>query len=340
MKNLILLTAFILATLSSCKKDELVLIHKSSGALTVNLIDSKGAPISGASLTISDEGEIIDEKLSDENGYIDFGPVNQGNYSIYGAKVMDGELTYNLTRKVQVVSAETKNVTITPSEYSATLQLKLQEETLDSKNMPLGEDVKIALVKTPDYYSNGDNLSSLAFEKLANNIVKEIKADGQSIEYNFENIPLDDYIVMVYTEANFFSTILEVSTLTKGEVIKYTDIVSALTIRKYSFDQSFIIKKQVRNTTTSLYEYIPYENCQIFIVNDKDYTFSSNPHLIDVKKNSITSSTTDNKGEATFKVPGYRKLYAVYYTPTNVFIKKTSFYNDGSPSRLQIITSK
>ena len=141
--------------------------------------------------------------------------------------------------------------------------------------------------------------------------------DGTTYDFNFENIPLQSYRLMVYTEADYyFVPRFNIHYLLKGKTVKFEETASSITIRKYEVDQSFLIEKKVYNKTTSLYEPPAYEGCEVFIVEVHDYSkLKDKTDYESLAAVSVASGKTDAKGETTLKVRLYRSLYAIYFSP-------------------------
>ena len=105
----------------------------------------------------------------------------------------------------------------------------MREETIDGSYAPFGSDVKVALVKYDRHYLKAFSKNTY-FENLSKDIVKEMTGDGTTYDFNFENIPLQSYRLMVYTEADYyFVPRFNIHYLLKGKTVKFEETVSFLT---------------------------------------------------------------------------------------------------------------
>jgi len=328
MKNLLILTALTMLFFSSCKEDELTLTHKRSGALTVQLKDATGAPIADAKVYLSTNSGIegaIDQQMTDANGHINFGAVLEDNYIIIGKDIKDGEYAYTFRQAALVTSASTNNVEIVPSEYSSTINISIREKDTDHLYKPLGSDVKVALVKYDESRLKAFSRNA-EFDELKEGIIKELSGDGANHDYTFENVPINDYLVMVYTEADYYDIISGVETYDLEETVNLGEIsVLSTDIRKYEADQLFKVTKQ------DGFSIVPFKDCKILIVEEDDNNKIGNTSDFDaVSAMSIASSTTDANGETTFKVRKYRDFYVYYFSVDNTFLESYLRSNNDS----------
>ena len=328
MKNLLILTVFSMLLFSSCKQDELTLTHKKSGTLSVVLKDAGGVSISNSKLILQRWDTEIDDVVTDAAGLGNFGSVREGIYRIYGEDIKDGELAYTFHRSVIVNSAHATNVTIVPSDYNASLELSLREETSDGIYRPFESDVKIALVKVSDEYNGVESfVVDAEFNYMKENTLIELRADGTGYNYKFENIPLHDYMVMIYTDADHYVLQFEIDYLKKGHTRSRESTISSVEIRKHELDQTFSVNQYALNSTGL----VPYENCKVHIVHYDDYNNISYNMRMDftaINKISAASSTTDATGEVTFSVPAYKPVYAIFFAPDNTYLGKSRRYTN------------
>ena len=322
MRNLFTFTAFTLLLFASCKQDELTLIHKKSGSLTVQLNDANGAPIADALLALSKRSyrkNVIHEIVTNANGLAEFGALIEDDYTVFGENIKEGELTYSFKKSVLVTSASGINITIVPSEYSSTVEIALREMSADRIFVPLGSDVKVALVNNDD----DDRLKAFSgnseFELLSENIIKEVSGDGTTYDFTFENVPFHNYLVMVYTEVDYYEIVDEIKTFEKDETV-YAEQTTVLStnIRKYEYDQSFTITKRDAAEVTA------FADCKIQIVEEEDVNrIGRVTHFDSVAAVSVASSTTDATGKTTFKVRGNRRLYAYFFSSDNTYLGRS-----------------
>jgi len=148
MKKLLFLTLVALTALGACKKEDVEINYSNSGELSVQLLDVNKAPIVNATLLLTpDETGALDiDVQSDENGICYFGQLPQDSYVISGHDIMDAGLNYSFAKEVQVIASENKQINLVPSDYSATVNLYLEEERYPNTT-PLRKGIKIALVE-------------------------------------------------------------------------------------------------------------------------------------------------------------------------------------------------
>ncbi len=339
MKNLFIITTLIMLLLASCKQDELILTHKRSGVLTVQLNDTTGTPIANAKLILSRYSEEIQELETDTNGFVNFGSLMEGHYTIAGEDIKDGEQDYSFNRAALVSSAQETNITIVPSDYSASIHLTLREKTIYDSYAPLGSDVKIALLKyVEDAYMHGSFIEDVKKEFIEENTIKSINADGVSYGFKFDNIPLQDYIVLIYTDVNYSMKPLRFRYIKKGDIKTHEETIYSPDIRKYEVNQSFYITRWVYDSSYNS-SLVAYPNCKIQIIFSNDYNnpiYSNINDFAFISKRSVASGITDANGNATFKVPSYRYIIALYYAPDNTFLGESKYiYNTTSSQDIE-----
>jgi len=335
----IFITLLLMSVLASCQQGNLELLHKDSGELNIQLMDSNGQPIADGLVLLSSEttidnehddyragydpdeederqkpDNILQELRSAANGQLNFGRIIKGNYTIHGVDVKDGENAYSFIKVVQVVASETSDVIVVPSVYSASIELHLKERQLDETDLPMGADVKIALCKNMNFYER--RRSELTFEELMANKVREVQGDGVKETFLFEKVPLNAYYVVAYTDARHYRAVNTYEQFRKDEVVPFHYVYAAPQIRKYEFDQAFMIGTDLS----------PKEGCKIHLLYYSDYMQLTNKEDFDaVSALSFTSASTDAKGMATIKTPGFQELMVVVFNADNTFLSKKGF---------------
>jgi len=322
MRRILVFTILTVTILTSCKKDDSILEYKNAGGLNILLNDGSGAPISDAKLIIqaeNDESEIELEVVSDAQGQASFGELTPGAYILSAHDIIDGEHAYDIKRAVQVVRSETKEISLVPSTYRTTLVMSITEYIESAK--PLGKDVKVALVKLPP------GKTSLSFQEASERIVQEYAADGLTKEFTFTDIPINNYKVMVYTSADYVQMFmpLGISTFKKNGIKTLNWSIQSRYLRLYEFNQPFNVTQRVKNTSTGAYEFLPYEGCHVFIVNYDDYYSSNRTDFTSISSVAIASLLTDASGKASSKVRGFKRYFAVCFTPDKKHIDANRF---------------
>ncbi|WP_430814302.1 SpaA isopeptide-forming pilin-related protein [Carboxylicivirga sp. RSCT41] len=331
MKKLLLLMAMTAIVFSSCEKeqDEYTLIHKFSGELSVKLENANGEPIKGVKLKLKDDGEELDEQETDANGSVKFGSVNSGNYTIYGEDIKDGEYAYNVYKQVQIVAAEHKETTIVPSEYNASINLKAFEYyQYESSSIPLGSDVKIALLHLPDQHMYQFGYDNLSLEELKEYILTEIQADGITEEFVFENIPLHNYLLMFYTNDNYYISGTNINAYNKNKTVYLKYHIESIKIREYRVDQVFFVQQRTYDNSSYYYHYEAYQDCEIYIINYADYRNMHYNQLQDkslIENIAVDKGITNSEGMVTINTIRHRDLMACCYNPDGVLVGNYSF---------------
>jgi len=347
MKNFLIFAILSLGVLVSCEQDDLTLkMNTDSGELSVALKDNGGAPIAGVQLSLftnikynnrtkEHDKLAIDEQISDANGQVNFGQLMPGTYIIYARNVKDGDYSYNITQSAHVISSEATNLSIVPSEYSATIVFTIAEKTKDNVQIPLGSDVTVALVKMPYLTSNSYYAPSL--EDTKDYIVQEFKADGKTKVFTFENIPLDEYMILAYTSADYmqFWEPDEIEEMQKDCTYEVNEVVRLSQIRMVEYDTEFIVEQEVPNAALGITEILPYEGCQAFVLKHFDYHSLDDKHNIEaVKAVAHSAGVTNAEGKTIMKIIDRKRIAIVYFAPDNTYIGEknmTRFGNSSSP---------
>jgi len=323
MKKFLLLAIVTLAMLNSCKEDDREIIFKDAGSISVQLNDANGAAIANAPLALSinntEEGT-IHEATTDANGHVLFSKINAGSYTIFGSEIQDGEMAFNVAKTTHLVASASSQVKIVPSDFNATYKFTLKERTMDDQVIPLGSDVKVAMVKySANYYEYGPPQS---FEFRKEDIIKEIAADGTTTEFVFENMPLMKYYYLIYTDSEFYVKYSLRSVPKTDETVTKTRTIGSTRIRKYELDHDFVVHKSAN---------VPYEGCKLLILsNEAYYGLDEVMNYDQVAAAAHASAVTDVNGKATAKVTVYSSLYVMCFAPDNTFLKRTSFGQIGN----------
>ena len=331
MKKFLLLAIVTLTIFNSCKEDDREIIFKDAGSISVQLNDANGAAIANVPLALSinntEEGT-IHEATTDANGRALFSRINAGSYTVFGSDIQDGDMAYNVAKTTHLVASESDQVNIVPSDFNATYKFTLKEQTIDDQEIPLGSDVKVAMVK---YFANNYEYGPpQLFEFRKEDIIKEIAADGTTTEFVFDNMPLMKYYYMIYTNSEFYVKYSLRSVPKTGEVVHKTRTMASTRIRKYELDQDFVVEKAAN---------VPYEACKILVLSSKAYyELKGKLDYDSVAAVAHATAVTDVNGKATAKVTVYSSLYAMCYAPDNTFLGKALFGQVGKePLRISFL---
>lgn len=169
----------------SCKDDGMESITlKRSGNLKV-VIKNGETPVASTQITFynADTENELDIVTTDEQGVIDFGKLNEGNY---GISFETSEPYSRINQELQVVSGENKEYTVQVEHYVGDLTLFLRD---NNSGDLIAEDLKVGVAIVPD---NND------FEKAFTNeeviaLATEMKYFGAEGKVFFENIPTGTY---------------------------------------------------------------------------------------------------------------------------------------------------
>lgn len=156
----------LLAVLSiwSCSEDvtDYTVILKESGKLKVEFLQNN-IPVSGTMVYLIpemnyDKGNsyieyAIDYKETNEDGFVDFGEVNAGNYIIITEGVVVGSLTYNPERIVQVISGEEKTYSIEVLDYSGDISIYVYSYNYDLYEYDALQGIHVAMVTDEIMYN-------------------------------------------------------------------------------------------------------------------------------------------------------------------------------------------
>jgi hypothetical protein len=155
MKSKLTLLILLLAVFTSCKKTTNVDVTLStSGKLTYKLLDDaqKGIPNVKVSLydnlaNFSNTTILLETRITDQNGIVDFGDLNPKNYLIILDSPMVNNVKYNIQDYVQILTGTTKNKEIKVSDFSGTFNLKVKS----SKNNVSLKNVGVLIVPSNKY---------------------------------------------------------------------------------------------------------------------------------------------------------------------------------------------
>lgn len=188
-KNLRLFLLMLLISTSglmvACKDDDMESITlKRSGNLRV-VVKNGDAPVANTQVRFynADTGNELDIVSTDEQGIVDFGKLNEGNYSI-SFEVSD---PYSfIEQEFQVVSGENKEYSVQVSDYVGNLNLFLKDNYW---NNIIKEDLNIGIAIVPD---NDDFKKVFTNEEIIA-LATDSKYFGTDGKILFENIPTGDY---------------------------------------------------------------------------------------------------------------------------------------------------
>lgn len=227
-KNIILLITILISLLSCSDETEYTVILKESGSLEVQLMQNE-IPIANETIYLipqtydyNDYKSPIDQYAvdyieTDENGNVDFGEVNAGNYFIATNGIEINNKTYFPVRILQIISGNSKSVTIDAIDYVGSIHLTITEYDYEYGYTPLS-GVKVAIITEDDYY-NANN-----FDEWMENIIEEKTTDSNG-EVSYTLPSGQRYYAIMYITDSYGDIIFDtnqLSYLDKDEEYKRT----------------------------------------------------------------------------------------------------------------------
>lgn len=145
----------LLAFLTSCKKTTNVDMSLStSGKLTYRLLDDSGKGIPNLRISLFDNIDknlnskvLIDSKITNQDGQVDFGDLNPSNYLVAPDSVSLNNVKYNVQDYVQVITGAAKNREVKVSDFSGTYNFKAINYNKNQGQPNVG----ILMIPTPSY---------------------------------------------------------------------------------------------------------------------------------------------------------------------------------------------
>jgi len=319
MKNFsILAIVAIIAIFSSCQKDEITVNLKTSGNISVQLIDSAKTTYPKVKVHLyssyySTNGSLyyngeIDVFTTDDKGNVDFGTVAAGTYFVVADTIKNGNKKYIASKMVQVVSGDSKNVMLNPFEHIGNIKLNLNLYTGSSVDTFKRSKMKVALIYANDYYPKmtRSKILSKALE------VKSFNDDG-SVAFN--NVPANiTYMTYVYynnadtTAGSFCST--NYFSVTKDNTYSSSLSVNLQDIYIIRGNISLLIEYYGNNGTTG----VPKANVILVPYSDYYNNNLSNATINTIKTYAAATGVTDKNGNITFsKIPANKDYFVLVY---------------------------
>lgn len=142
MKSKLTFLILFLAVFASCKKTTNVDVNVStSGKLTYKLTDDAGKGLPDVKVSLFDRQSIysnttilLDTRLTDPNGQVDFGDLNPNNYLLVADSPKVNNVTYMVQEYVQVITGAVKHKESKVTDYSGTFTITVKSY---NNNQPL-----------------------------------------------------------------------------------------------------------------------------------------------------------------------------------------------------------
>lgn len=158
MKSKLTFLILLLAVFASCKKTTNVDVELStSGKLTYKLTDDAGKGLPNVKVSLFDRLDysnntiLLDARLTDPNGQVDFGDLNPSNYLLVADSAKVNNIAYIVQEYVQVITGAVKHKESKVTDFSGTFTITVKSY---NNNQPLKN---IGVIMIP---SNKFNYSS------------------------------------------------------------------------------------------------------------------------------------------------------------------------------------
>lgn len=210
MKSKLFFLILLSAILVSCKKTTNVDVQLStSGRLTYKLIDDAGKGLPNLKVSLFDSRDnystpsiLLDTRLTDSNGEVDFGDLNPANYLLVADSAKVNNVSYFVREYIQVVTGTVKHKETKVTDYSGTFNMTVR--SYYNNNQPL-KNIGVIMIPSNKYnnVSSTTGLLKIADFSGATN-------DAGSITFKIPSGK--DYVIYLYNTVtnasyNFYSYI-------------------------------------------------------------------------------------------------------------------------------------
>lgn len=164
MKFKLTLLLLLFAVVTSCKKTTNIDVELStSGRLTYKLTDDNGKGLPNVKVSLFDHQRnysnatmLLDTRLSDSEGLIDFGDLNPNNYMLVVDSAKVNNVAYNVQEYVQVITGAVKQKETKVTDFSGTYKMTVRSY---NTNQPL-KNIGVVLIPSNkfDYSSSTSSL--------------------------------------------------------------------------------------------------------------------------------------------------------------------------------------
>jgi hypothetical protein len=205
----ILLGVIILPGCYQKKELEIDMTIIEDGDLQIRITDSQDAGIANVrvKLNTGNGSSILEESVTDANGWVTFNGLLSGTYGVTAEEVIINEMPYYVYRSVQVLPGLEKEYIIDASEYCGSVTITVLDWNTE---MPI-EGIHVGIFNREHYRFSMD------FSEVTNIVFANSITDENGI-VRFEEIPLIQYGRIVYTDEQNFSIEPNSFTLsTKGQ---------------------------------------------------------------------------------------------------------------------------
>lgn len=205
-KNTLLVLAMLSFLFSCSEENEFTITLKESGKLQVQLLQN-GIPITNETVYLIPESVgskeskslvqyAIDYIDTDEQGYVDYGEVNTGNYFLATDGIELNYMTYYPVRIAQIVSGGNKSITLEVTEFTGTINLTIVEYDYMTYDYIPVSGVNVAILEESDYYESY-NID----DRIENSIDDKKTNSNGEVSYT---LPSGNYYVaIIYTKDSY-----------------------------------------------------------------------------------------------------------------------------------------
>lgn len=191
-----------LAVFTSCKKTTNVDIELStSGKLTYKLTDDAGKGLPNVKVSLFDRHNysnttfLLDARLTDPNGQVDFGDLNPNNYLIVADSAKVNNVSYSIQEYVQVITGSVKHKETKVTDHSGTFTLTVKSY---NNNQPL-KNIGVMMIPLNKFNYSSTTVSNLKVADFSG-----VTNDSGLITFKIpSNITYTTYLYNTVTNASF-----------------------------------------------------------------------------------------------------------------------------------------
>ena len=319
--KILTITLAVLFAFSSCEKSDITVNLKQSGKLKVQIKNKNNEAIkdlkvklysSATTSSSSVSSSMLDVKVTDENGNVDFGELLQNTYYVVAQDVKVGTAKYYISKPVQVVTGMSDVVIINPEDFVGKLTLKVNMDNYitgsSSSYLPV-KQVNVAMIDYNDYND------TLTYQQVLSKAVITAKTDDMG-SVVFDNFPAYySFYPFVYYSDTAYAWQTNLSTI-------YVDIAADANRTITVPSQKIMNIKTSANLTIQYYNGTSTKSINAANVIAVDYyTYSSinlaNATIAQVRAKRAAEGTTNSSGKVSLRLGRNTNYYfLVYYTET------------------------
>ncbi len=315
---------------SSCKEDEIdSIFFRTDGALSITLTDDDGKAVADARAELYNfsTGNRISVKRTDENGRVDFGRYESGEYLVNMELSHNGEW-FDFDEEIHILSGVDTKHNMSLADQRGDFFIKIfNSNDGELINFDLG-DLKIGLVPYNDEFSQTINDA-----EILSLITSSYKAES-SLEV--KDVPAARYLAVLYDEEIIDSNLITISPFDDDFLIFYVNPMSILLASKSVWTVTNIVSDEPANVLVPISTFsfedgnmtVTYNNgdvaearCSFYFGQNFDwYSLSTSNYSIYLNENKYTINTN---GSITFNF-SYWEIYndeaGQYYSDNDISI--------------------